>query len=155
MSSPSFWNRNQEEISRISQELSLSKEKIKNWEDTKKQIEDLYELAQIILEEGDQEEIKEISSEIEAVSEKIRKMEIESLFKDPDDRKNSIVSINAGAGGTDAQDWAQMLLRMYLRWCERKGFRTEILDMLPGDEAGLKSVTFSVKGPYALSLIHI
>jgi peptide chain release factor 2 len=69
------------------------------------------------------------------------------------DRENAIVSINAGAGGTEAQDWAEMLLRMYLRWCERKGFETQLIDILEGEEAGIKSATFTVSGPYAYGLL--
>lgn len=74
---------------------------------------------------------------------------MQSLLSGPDDKRNGIVSINAGAGGTEAQDWVEMLYRMYLRWCESKGFKIEVIDYMEGDEAGIKSVTFSVSGPYA------
>ncbi len=149
MSSPSFWEKDQEEISRISKKLSLNKEKIEEWERINKEIEDLYLLAEMFMEEWDDSSLKEISKDLSNLEKKINEMEIQSLFKDPDDMRNAIVSINAGAGGTDAQDWVQMLLRMYLRWCEDKGFKTKIIDSLPGDEAGLKNVTFTVEGPYA------
>jgi len=149
MSSPSFWEKGQEEISKISKRLSLNKEKIEEWEKINREIEDLYLLAEMFMEEGDDSSLKEISKDLFNLEKKINEMEIQSLFKDPDDMRNAIVSINAGAGGTDAQDWVQMLLRMYLRWCEDKGFKTKIIDSLPGDEAGLKNVTFTVEGPYA------
>ena len=78
--------------------------------------------------------------------------ELKLLLGGEDDDKNAIVTIHAGAGGTEAQDWAEILLRMYLRYAERKGFKTETIDLLPGDEAGVKSVTFTVSGPYAHGL---
>jgi peptide chain release factor 2 len=75
------------------------------------------------------------------------------LLSGPNDSADAIVSINAGAGGTDAEDWAEMMLRMYLRWCERRGFKTEIVEISPGKEAGIKSVTFTAEGPYAYGLL--
>ena len=84
-----------------------------------------------------------------SLEKKISSLELQSLLSEPDDKRNGIVSINAGAGGTEAQDWVEMLYRMYLRWCESKGFKIEVIDYMEGDEAGIKSVTFSVSGPYA------
>ncbi len=149
MASPSFWERSQEEISKISKTLSLNKEKIEQWEHLNKELEDLALLTEIAVEEEDSSALQEISRELKALEKQVEEMEIQALFTDPDDSRNAIVSINAGAGGTDAQDWVQMLLRMFLRWCEDKGMETKIIDMLPGEEAGLKSVTFTVTGPYA------
>jgi hypothetical protein len=82
-------------------------------------------------------------------------MEVQKMFGEEQDRFNAIVSINPGAGGTEAQDWAEMLLRMYLRWSERKGFHPEIIDYLPGEEAGVKSVTFTVDGTVAVPPEHL
>ena len=149
MASPSFWERSQEEISKISKTLSLNKEKIEQWEHLNKELEDLALLTEIAVEEEDSSALQEISRELKALEKQVEEMEIQALFTDPDDARNAIVSINAGAGGTDAQDWVQMLLRMFLRWCEDKGMETKIIDILPGEEAGLKSVTFTVTGPYA------
>lgn len=149
MSSPSFWEKGQDETSKISKTLSVNKEKIEEWEKLHRDIEDLYVLAEIAIEEEDETSIKDIINELRALEKKIEDLEVRALFNDPDDMRNAIVSINAGAGGTDAQDWVQMLLRMFLRWCEDKGMETKIIDSLPGDEAGLKSVTFTVSGPYA------
>jgi len=83
----------------------------------------------------------------------VEETETETLLSGPNDGRDAIVTINAGAGGTDAQDWAEMLLRMYLRWCERRGFKTEIVDEQPGKEAGIKSTTFTVQGEYAYGLL--
>jgi len=81
-------------------------------------------------------------------------MELKKLLSGDEDSNNAIMAIHAGAGGTEAQDWAEMLLRMYLRWSERRGFKTEIIDQLPGDEAGIKSVTFSIEGRYAFGYLR-
>jgi peptide chain release factor 2 len=106
-------------------------------------------LLELALEEDDRSVLKEVEDKLTALEENIRGLEIQRLFSRPEDSGNSIVEIHAGAGGTEAQDWAEMILRMYLRWAEREGFKSEILDMLPGEEAGIKSATFSVEGGYA------
>lgn len=93
--------------------------------------------------------LEELEKEIDLLKQQIEKLEIELLLKDEHDKNNAIVSIHPGAGGTESQDWAQMLMRMYLRWAEKKGFKVEIIDLQPGDEAGIKDVTFTVEGPYA------
>jgi len=154
MSLPSFWERDQNEISRLSQSLSINKEKIEEWETISQQVDELKLLAEMSIEEGDESSLKEIYDDLRDMEKKVKKMEIRSLFRDPDDIRNAIVSINAGAGGTDAQDWVQMLLRMFLRWSENKGMQTRIIDSLPGEEAGLKSVTFTVTGPYAYGYLR-
>jgi len=101
------------------------------------------------LEESDTETIHEASLLVQAAAKKIHQFSFDLMLDDEDDPKNGIVSINAGAGGTDAQDWAEMLFRMYTRWIERKGFKIDIIDFQPGDEAGIKSVTFTASGNYA------
>lgn len=93
--------------------------------------------------------IKDIEREFKEVKEQIRKLEIQFLLNEQHDKNNAIVSIHPGAGGTESQDWAQILMRMYLRWAERKGFKVEIIDLQMGEEAGIKDVTFTVEGPYA------
>lgn len=92
---------------------------------------------------------KEVLSSVSSLNAELERYELERLLSGEYDESSAIVTINAGAGGTDAQDWAEMLLRMYLRWCELRGFKTEIIDKSPGEEAGLKSATFRVEGPYA------
>ena len=101
-------------------------------------------------EEGEDEAtLVEVSELLAALTRQVERMEFARMLSGPHDPNHAIVSINAGAGGTEAQDWAEMLLRMYLRWCERKGFKTEITEYQPGEEAGAKSVTLTVAGDYA------
>jgi len=111
------------------------------------------EESQVLLalaeEEADSEVLEEVSHQVQAVAKRIQNFSLEIILDGPDDPNNAIVSINAGAGGTEAQDWAEMLFRMYGRWIERKGFTLEIIDFQPGDEAGVKSVTFMVSGENA------
>ena len=106
-------------------------------------------LLDLAIEESDADTIKEVSQQIQAIDKKIKKLSIDLMLDGADDQNNAIVSINAGAGGTEAQDWAEMLFRMYTRWIERKGFTQEVIDFQPGDEAGIKSVTFTADGDYA------
>lgn len=94
-------------------------------------------------------DIKELTKRVEELERSIESYEIERMLSGENDSENAIVYINAGAGGTEAQDWAEMLLRMYFKWAETKGFETQIVDVLPGEEAGIKNVTFLVKGKYA------
>jgi len=106
-------------------------------------------LLDLAMEESDADTIEEVSQQIETIDKRIKKLSLDLMLSGDDDRNNSIVSINAGAGGTDAQDWVEMLFRMYTRWIERKGFKINIIDFQPGDEAGIKSVTFTASGDYA------
>jgi peptide chain release factor 2 len=110
-------------------------------------------LAQMATEEGDTQTLTEIENQLESLSLRLHAFSIDMMLDGEQDANNAIVSINAGAGGTDAQDWAEMMLRMYLRWAEQRGFATEIIDYQPGDEAGIKSTTFTVKGEYAYGYI--
>ncbi len=110
----------------------------------KEEIEVLTEL----LEEGESVE-QELRKALDSFTAKLEEAETETLFFEEDDSRNAILTIHPGAGGTESQDWAQMLLRMYLKYAERKGFKAEILDSLPGEEAGLKSVTVRIEGDYA------
>ena len=105
-----------------------------------------FELAR---EEEDEETLKEVSARVDQVEKDIQGAEFKRMLGGETDPNNAIVSIHSGAGGTEAQDWASILLRMYLRWAERKGFKTETVDYQPGEEAGVKSVTFTVNGEYA------
>ena len=100
-------------------------------------------------EESDADTIEEVIQQVQDVGGKIKKFSLDLTLNAADDQNNAIVSINAGAGGTDAQDWVEMLFRMYTRWIERKGFKNNIIDYQPGDEAGIKSVTFTANGEYA------
>jgi peptide chain release factor 2 len=101
------------------------------------------------MDESDPDTINEVSEQIQSIDIRIKKLSLSLMLDGENDRNNAIISINAGAGGTDSQDWAEMLFRMYSRWVEKKGFRLKVIDLQPGDEAGIKSVTFTADGEYA------
>jgi peptide chain release factor 2 len=100
-------------------------------------------------EEKSEEALREAASKLSEATQGVAQIELSQMLGGPDDRRNAIVSLHPGAGGTEAQDWAEILLRMYLRWADRRGYRKEILEYQPGEEAGVKSVTFTVEGEYA------
>ena len=133
----------------ILQEQSRLNDVIANLKKLKSDIDDVELLHQISLEEKDEKTQKEISSELNRIDSAVRADELRMMLGSEQDSMNAIMSIHAGAGGTEAQDWAEMLLRMYLRWAERKGFAATIIDYVPGDEAGVKSVTWTLRGEYA------
>ncbi len=112
-------------------------------------IEESQIMLDLGIEESDQETINEVSHQIQTIDEKVKKLSLDLMLNGTEDKNNAIVSINAGAGGTEAQDWAEMLFRMYTRWIDRKGFAMNVIDFQPGDEAGIKSVTFTASGEYA------
>ena len=122
---------------------------INNFNKIKNELEENEILTDLAIEESDSEIIDEVFQQISELKKEIKNLSVEVMLDSPEDKNNAIVSINAGAGGTEAQDWVEMLLRMYLRWAEHKGFKNNIIDLQPGDEAGIKSVTFTVSGEYA------
>ena len=111
--------------------------------------EDVETLLEMAEEAGDEETATEALGELTSLAKSVEGLEFKNMLSGPDDSNNAILTLNPGAGGTESQDWAQMLYRMYLRWIERAGFKAEILDLQHGEEAGLKSVTIEVNGPYA------
>ena len=118
-----------------------------------RRLDDADTLIGLAKEEGDASLAEEAIPELDDAEKGIRKLEMRRMLSGPNDKGNAIVSINPGAGGTEAMDWASMIYRMMLRYCERKGFSVEIVDEQPGDEAGLKSATFEVSGEYAFGLL--
>jgi len=122
---------------------------VESWEDASREVEELEILVDLGEEEEDEASLVEIRDLLPAIEKKIAQMEFARMLSGEHDARDAIISINAGAGGTEAQDWAEMLLRMYLRFCEKRGFKTEITDYQPGDVAGIKGVTFAVEGSYA------
>jgi len=110
-------------------------------------------LLDLAIEESDADALEEVSQQTNALDKLIDQLSLDLLLDGEDDDKNAIVSINAGAGGTEAQDWAEMLFRMYSRWIERRGFKFEMIDFQPGDEAGIKSVTFTASGENAFGYL--
>jgi peptide chain release factor 2 len=149
MAKPDFWQRSQDEISRITQERAAHKNIIDQWQRLHSRAEDAGILARMALEEKDESTLKDVEKDVIDLGIVLKELEFQSLLGDPDDMRNAIVAINSGAGGTESQDWVEMLLRMYLRWCESKGMSTRIIDFLAGEEAGYKNITFTVTGPYA------
>ncbi len=129
--------------------LSLLKETAQTWRGLEAQAADLLGLLDMASVEGDASMLEEIEHETELLKERLDKVEFQLFLQGEYDEKNAIIAIHAGAGGTESQDWVQMLLRMYLRWAERRRFQHEILDMTPGEEAGIKSVVAQVTGAYA------
>ena len=124
-------------------------ESIKDWETLDSLHEDLKAAAELYREEDDAELLKEILDSCEKLDKDLDSLEITGLFNGEEDDRNAIVSIHPGAGGTESTDWASMLYEMYRKWISEEGFKFQLLDYLPGDEAGIKSVTFSVSGSYA------
>ncbi|OGN72826.1 MAG: peptide chain release factor 2 [Chloroflexi bacterium GWB2_54_36] len=123
---------------------------IESWEKLEKRIYDLFELAQL----EDDSMTAEIEQEAEAIQQELDRRELSTLLGGPYDRGNALLTINAGAGGTDSQDWASMLQRMYLRWAERSGYATDIIDLTEGEEAGIKTITIAVNGQYAYGYLR-
>lgn len=144
---PGFWGDAQKAQEILREKGGLLRD-IDAWHGLTKELEEIEILLEIaeVEDGGESAEARERLAEAER---KLKALELARMFADRDDPRNVIVSINAGAGGTEAQDWAEMLLRMYLRWAERRGFSSEIVDILAGEEAGLKNVTIIVKGEYA------
>lgn len=148
----SFWD-HPEASARILKERTVLTDQVEAVQKIEKDLEDSALMLEMALEEADQLIQAEVQQQVRALEQKIEHLTFNMMLDGPDDASNAIVSINAGAGGTEAQDWAEMLLRMYLRWSERKGFDTDMLDYQTGDEAGIKSATFTVNGSYAFGYL--
>ncbi|MBU2542254.1 peptide chain release factor 2 [Patescibacteria group bacterium] len=142
-SEPDFW-KDQEKATEVSRELSDLQEEYAIWEKLNKEVGDLLEMAKLDEADKDVDMREELEKQYELASAQVSKLEFNTLMDGKHDKKNAIVAIHSGSGGTEAQDWAEMLLRMYLRYCEKKKWKTTILDESKGQEAGLKSVTFRV-----------
>ena len=148
MHNPAFWD-NPQEAQQVTKEKAHLEKEIKGWAVTERALEDLETLIDLSAEEGDGSLHNEIRGEIKKLHTALDRFEVETLLSGDVDLNNAIVSIHPGAGGTESQDWAQMLMRLYTRWAERHGYQVEILDYQPGEEAGIKDVTFNVIGDYA------
>jgi peptide chain release factor 2 len=129
-------------------------EKIELVDGLVRDVSDALELLDLAAADGDEGTITEIERQAPALSERVRGAELRRMLSGPVDHANAIVSVHPGTGGTDAKDWAEMLLRMYLRWCERHGFKTEVIDYQVGDEAGIDGASFTVQGPNAYGYLR-
>jgi len=147
-SNPEFWN-DSKNSSVILKQITSLKSKIENYKKIKREFDNIYELNELLKLETDEELEKEFILGIKELEKNIDKLEISTLLSGKYDTNNAIITLHPGAGGTEAQDWVEMLYRMYTRWANDNGYKLEELDYLAGDEAGIKSVTFSVSGEYA------
>jgi peptide chain release factor 2 len=145
---PDFWN-DADKAQAIFKEQSALKNVLDSWEKHRSDLEEARFFLEVAKDEKSEEALSEAAVKVAATGKEMAQTELAQLLGGPDDRRNAIVTLHPGAGGTEAQDWAEILLRMYLRWCDRRGYRKEILDYQPGEEAGVKSVTFNVQGDYA------
>ncbi len=149
-----FWN-DQDKATRFLKERTDIVSLIDDCDNIKKTIEDTDTLLELAEEESDEETFKEAEKQIISLEEKIRQFSINITLTGEDDTNDALVSINAGAGGTDSQDWAEILFRMYSRWVDKKGFGLKIIDYQPGDEAGIKGVTFKVTGIRSFGFLKV
>ena len=152
MEEPSFWD-NAEKSGKAMQELKNLKDTVGMCEGLARRYEDIETLIEMGYEEEDEALVEEIGEELESFNTDLENIRIGTLLSGEYDKDNAIVTLHAGAGGTEACDWANMLYRMYTRWAERKGFSIEVLDFLDGDEAGIKSVTIQINGTNAYGLL--
>jgi peptide chain release factor 2 len=148
MAAESFWN-DPDAARTVLKERSLISGKIERWKALEHDLADCEILLDLGLEESDTASVEEAARQAAAIEKRLAAFSLELMLDGDEDNNNAIMSINAGAGGTEAQDWAQMLFRMYLRWIEEKGFSMELIDLQEGEEAGIKGATFSVSGDYA------
>lgn len=147
MSIPGFWDRN-EEAQSVIEKLKALKRVFEPWQKASRTASDLSQLLEL-LDENQEESFQEMDSEVHKLELDIEALEFQRLLSGPLDSNNAIVSINAGAGGTESCDWTSMLLRLYLRWADQHGFAVQSVDLQQGEEAGVKGTTFLVQGPYA------
>ncbi|MBQ7498172.1 MAG: peptide chain release factor 2 [Selenomonas sp.] len=152
MGEPTFWD-DAEAAQKINQELADLKSGVDKYKALRAKHEDAETLLEMGLEEDDPSMEDDVKAELEEVAEGLEALQLEVLLSGPYDANNAILTLHAGAGGTEAQDWTQMLLRMYGRWAERHGFTVETADLLPGDEAGVKSATLFIKGHNAYGFL--
>ncbi|ANE46726.1 peptide chain release factor 2 [Paenibacillus swuensis] len=145
MAAPDFWDDNEEAQKTIA-EMNAIKSVVDDYNALQAEFEDSEVMLELAQEEGDDSIAADLGQSITALVKKLEDFELQLLLSQPYDKLNAILELHPGAGGTESQDWASMLLRMYTRWAEKRGFKVEMLDYLPGDEAGLKSVTLLIKG---------
>lgn len=148
-----FWSDNRKAQAQM-QQLNALREEVSTWEGLATQLRDLLALAQLLDEEPDEEMQAEVAQSLPPLEEQIEKLQFALMLSGEHDERDAILSIHAGSGGVDAQDWTEMLLRMYLRWAEQHRFRIEVYDSTEGEEAGLKSTTVAINGRYAYGYLR-
>ncbi len=150
--SPDFWN-DADKAKAVSKEIDSLKNDIDTWKSMRSRLEDADTLLNLALEMDDEGELANVEKALISLEETLKGVEFRTKLSEPADKLNAIVSIHAGAGGTESCDWADMLLRMYTRWAEQHNFKVHITDILPGEEAGVKNVTLFIEGPYAYGFL--
>jgi peptide chain release factor 2 len=149
MSAPGFWD-NQEAAAKVSADHARATKRLEEFRSLTAEVEDLDSLAEMALD--DPEIAGELAAQLPPIEARLGKLEEQRLFSGRYDNGDALVTVNAGAGGTDAQDWAEMVLRMQMKWAEKRGFKAELLEVSPGEEAGIKSATFRAEGENAYGL---
>jgi peptide chain release factor 2 len=152
-SAPEFWG-DPDSAQKVLKEQSDLRQTLDQHADLVKELDDFRVLLELAAEHEDVETLQEVSNGLHDLTRQVRALELQTILSGEYDKGNAILSINPGAGGTESQDWAQMLLRMYLRWAESKGFKTEIIDLLEAEEAGIKNATVTVSGSYAYGYLR-
>jgi peptide chain release factor 2 len=152
MADPSFWN-DQNRAREVIDESNQLKVWTEPWARLHAKVQDMGELLELMELEEDPEMLQEIESELERVGTVMADLELRNMLQGPDDGRDALITITPGAGGTESQDWAEMLLRMYIRWAERNGFEVELLDRQDGEEAGIKDATLEIRGQYAFGYV--
>ncbi len=152
MSRPGFWD-DRGAAQAKARELEAAKAKLAEFSQLREALEEAEVLWQLSQEEGDETARAEVEERLKALEQALERARVQVLLSGPYDRNDCFLALNAGAGGTDAQDWTEMLLRMYTRFCERQGWGVRLVDETPGEEAGLKSATLEIKGPYAYGIL--
>lgn len=148
LQNPDIWS-TPEKAQQLGKERVQLEAVVKGSEALKKRLEDAKELLHWVAEEQDEEALAELTAEVASCLQAVEKLEFQKMFHHPNDPNDAYLDIQAGSGGTEAQDWAEMLFRMYTRWCDKQGFKLSVLDCSQGEVAGLKSATLKVEGPYA------
>jgi peptide chain release factor 2 len=143
-----FWA-NPDSARRTVQELKTLRSWVEPWEELHGRLTSALEMAELLESEPDETMAAELAGEADALTTAVETFELQAMLQGPDDSRDALLTIHPGAGGTESQDWAEMLMRMYVRWAERHGFQVAVLDLLPGEEAGIKSVSIQIKGEYA------
>src|SRR5687768_13641488 len=153
MSEPDFWNR-QESAQQVLQEVKSLMAWSDPYDRLSARVESAEELDELLRESPDEEMSADLDAELEALDTEIKSFELKTLLRGEDDFRDAQLEISAGAGGTEAQDWAEMLMRMYIRWAERRGFEVSVLDESEGEEAGIKGAVLEIRGLYAYGFLH-
>jgi peptide chain release factor 2 len=148
MAKPGFWD-NADSARRTVEEVKALKRWTQPYQDVRRRVDHARELADLLEHESDAEIEKELEVESGELSTEVERLVLQAMLQGPEDQLDALITIHPGAGGTESQDWAEMLMRMYLRWAERRGYRTEVLDISPGEETGVKSAVIAVEGDYA------